>query len=100
MKKKICTAILLLILLLFAICMLSKLTPNKVNTYQIKAYLEGNCINGDKIIKDINNKYWEIPKCDIYAIDTLLLEVSDNGTVDNFDDDSIIRIWREVKLER
>lgn len=100
MKKKICAVVLLLIFLLFTICMLSKTVPKESTTYQIKAYLKGNCVNGDKIIKDTNNKYWEIPNCDIYAIDTLLLEIDDGGTINNLDDDSIIRIWREVKLEK
>ena len=61
----------------------------------IGAWLYGQDNEGNPIVIDERNELWTLPNFNIAPNDFLLLWIADNHTVENVQDDIIMKIWVE-----
>ena len=61
----------------------------------IGAWLYGQDNNGDAIVIDEKGELWTIPGYEVANDDFLLLWIADNNTVEDMNDDIIMKIWTE-----
>ena len=61
----------------------------------IGAWLYGQDNNGDPIVVDEKGELWTIPGYEVANDDFLLLWIADNNTVEDMNDDIIMKIWTE-----
>ena len=61
----------------------------------IGAWLYGQDNNGDPIVIDENGELWTISGYEVASDDFLLLWIADNNTVEDMNDDIIMKIWTE-----
>ena len=61
----------------------------------IGAWLYGQDNNGDPIVIDEKGELWTISGYEVASDDFLLLWIADNNTVEDMNDDIIMKIWTE-----
>lgn len=61
----------------------------------IGAWLYGQDNEGNPIVIDERNELWTLPNFNIAPNDFLLLWIADNHTVENVQDDIIMKVWVE-----
>lgn len=61
----------------------------------IGAWLYGQDNEGNPIVIDEQNELWTLPNFNIAPNDFLLLWIADNHTVENVQDDIVMKIWVE-----
>ena len=61
----------------------------------IGAWLYGHDNNSNPIVIDENGELWTLTNHDIKTEDFLLLWIADNNTVENVQDDIVLKIWVE-----
>ena len=61
----------------------------------IGAWLYGQDNNGDPIVVDEKGELWTVPGYEVASDDFLLLWIADNNTVEDMNDDIIMKIWTE-----
>ena len=61
----------------------------------IGAWLYGHDNNGDPIVIDEKGELWTISGYEVASDDFLLLWIADNNTVEDMNDDIIMKIWTE-----
>lgn len=61
----------------------------------IGAWLYGHDNNSNPIVIDENGELWTLTNHDIKTEDFLLLWIADNNTIENVQDDIVLKIWAE-----
>ena len=61
----------------------------------IGAWLYGHDNNSNPIVIDENGELWTLTNHDIKTEDFLLLWIADNNTVEDVQDDIVLKIWVE-----
>ena len=61
----------------------------------IGAWVDGQDNNGDPIVIDEKGELWTISGYEVASDDFLLLWIADNNTVEDMNDDIVMKIWTE-----
>lgn len=63
--------------------------------YTGKVRTLGGWLYTDGVIEDEQGNMWDV-ECEVTQADFLLLWIVDNGTPTNYEDDEVIKVWREA----